>query len=179
MRTDLRRLWWALAIRGLAGVLIGILAFAMPGITLAVLVALFAAWLLVDGIFALVAGLRSRSWLVALEGVLGVVVGIVAVALPGATALALLLLAAAWAVLTGAIEVAAAVMLRRLVTNELWLLFGGIVSIAFGVLLVLNPRAGLLVLTWFVGAYALVSGVILLALALRLRSSMRMAHTLG
>ncbi len=169
MYRDLTVHWWAIAIRGLLGVILGIVAFAFPGITLTLLVALFAAWLVVDGIFALMAGARSRSWLVLAEGAIGVIVGIVAVLYPAITAFALLLLVAGWAILTGILEIVAAVGLRRVIHNEFWLGLAGVASIVFGILLVANPRAGLLVLTWFIGAYALVWGVIQLALAFRLR----------
>ncbi len=173
MYRDLTVNWWAIAIRGLLGVILGIVAFALPAITLALLVALFAAWLVVDGIFALIAGARSRSWLVMAEGVVGLVIGIVTVLFPAITALALLLLAAGWAIVTGILEIVASVGLRRVIHNEFWLGLAGVASIVFGILLVANPRAGLLVLTWLVGAYAFVWGVIQLALAFRLRSHQR------
>jgi uncharacterized membrane protein HdeD (DUF308 family) len=177
MYGDLSVHWWAIAIRGLLGVVLGIVAFAFPGITLTVLVALFAAWLVVDGIFALLAGARSRSWLVVAEGVIGVLVGIVAVLFPAITAFALLLLAAGWAIVTGILEIVTAVGMRRVIQNEFWLGLAGVASIVFGILLVANPRAGLLVLTWLIGAYALVWGVIQLALAFRLRQFERGGRT--
>jgi uncharacterized membrane protein HdeD (DUF308 family) len=125
----------------------------------------------VDGVFALVAGALGRSWLLILEGVLGVVAGIIALVWPGITAIALLFVVAAWALLTGVAELAAAIRLRRLIRNEWLLVIGGVASVVFGILLVVNPRAGLLALVWLVGAYALVFGVILVGLAYRLRSS--------
>jgi uncharacterized membrane protein HdeD (DUF308 family) len=163
--------WWAIGLRGVAGILLGIAAFAWPGITLFVLVILFGAYALVDGVFALVAGALGRSWLLILEGVLGVVAGIIALVWPGITAIALLFVVAAWALLTGVAELAAAIRLRRLIRNEWLLVIGGVASVVFGILLVVNPRAGLLALVWLVGAYALVFGVILVGLAYRLRSS--------
>jgi uncharacterized membrane protein HdeD (DUF308 family) len=163
--------WWAIGLRGVAGILLGIAAFAWPGITLFVLVILFGAYALVDGVFALVAGALGRSWLLILEGVLGVVAGIIALVWPGITAIALLFVVAAWALLTGVAELAAAIRLRRLIRNEWLLVIGGAASVVFGILLVVNPRAGLLALVWLVGAYALVFGVILVGLAYRLRSS--------
>jgi uncharacterized membrane protein HdeD (DUF308 family) len=107
--------------------------------------------------------------LIAAEGALGVVAGLVAVLIPALTALALALLIAAWAILTGIAELAAAIRLRRLISNE-WLLAGaGILSIVFGLLIALFPGAGLVAIVWIIGAYALVWGVMLLALAFRLR----------
>jgi uncharacterized membrane protein HdeD (DUF308 family) len=163
--------WWVLAIRGLIGIALGIAAFAWTGITLTVLILIFAAYLLVDGAFAIVAGIRGRSWLLALEGALGIAVGVVAVLWPAITALALLLLIAAWAVLTGIVELAAAVLLRRILRNEWLLVVAGIASLVFGVLLVLSPSAGLVTIVWLIGAYALITGVLSLGLALRMRSN--------
>ena len=173
----LSRNWWALALRGLAAILFGILAFAWPGITLFVLVIFFGAYMLVDGIFAIVAAVRAageeaRWWLMLLEGVLGVVVGLVAFFWPGLTALALLYLIAAWAIVTGIMEIAAAIRLRREVVGEWALILGGAFSVLFGVLLVVIPaRAGLLSLTWLIGAYAVVFGILLVVLAFRVRNA--------
>ncbi len=173
----LSRNWWALALRGLAAILFGILAFAWPGITLFVLILFFGAYMLVDGIFAIVAAVRAagdeaRWWLMLLEGILGVVVGLVAFFWLGLTALALLYLIAAWAIVTGIMEIAAAIRLRREVVGEWALILGGALSVLFGVLLVVIPaRAGLLSLTWLIGAYAVVFGVLLVVLAFRLRNA--------
>ena len=173
----LSRNWWALALRGLAAILFGILAFAWPGITLFVLVVFFGAYMLVDGIFAIVAAVRAageqaRWWLLLLEGVLGVGVGLVAFFWPGLTALALLYLIAAWAIVTGIMEIAAAIRLRREMVGEWALILGGALSVLFGVLLVVIPaRAGLLSLTWLIGAYAVVFGVLQVILAFRVRNA--------
>jgi uncharacterized membrane protein HdeD (DUF308 family) len=163
--------WWAVGLRGIAAILLGIAAFAWPAITLFVLVILFGAYALVDGAFAAVAGVLGRSWLLIVEGVLGVVAGIVALVWPGITAIALLFVVAAWALVTGVAELAAAIRLRRLIRNEWLLVIGGVASVVFAILLVVNPRAGLLTIVWLIGAYALVFGVILVGLAYRLRGS--------
>jgi uncharacterized membrane protein HdeD (DUF308 family) len=173
----LSRNWWALALRGLAAILFGILAFAWPGITLFVLVIFFGAYMLVDGIFAIVAAVRAageqaRWWLMLVEGILGVVVGLVTFFWPGLTAFALLYLIAAWAIVTGIMEIAAAIRLRREMVGEWALILGGAFTVLFGVLLVVIPaRAGLLSLTWLIGAYAVVFGVLLVVLAFRVRSA--------
>ena len=173
----LSRNWWALALRGLAAILFGVLAFAWPGITLFVLVIFFGAYMLVDGIFAIVAAVKAageeaRWWLMLLEGILGVGVGLVAFFWPGLTALALLYLIAAWAIATGIMEIAAAIRLRREMVGEWALILGGALSVLFGVLLVVIPaRAGLLSLTWLIGAYAVVFGVLLVILAFRVRNA--------
>jgi uncharacterized membrane protein HdeD (DUF308 family) len=170
MGTAIADRWWVLALRGIAGILLGIAAFAWPGITLLVLVILFGAYALVDGVFALIAGAMSRSWVLLAEGVLGVVAGVVALVWPGITAVALLFVVAAWALLTGAAELYGAIRLRRVIKNEWLLIVAGVASILFAILLVINPAAGLLTLVWLTGAYALVFGVIMLGLAFRLRS---------
>ncbi len=163
--------WWALAIRGVGGILLGIAAIVWPGITLLVLIAIFAAYLLIDGAFAVLVGARGRSWLLAVEGAAGVVAAILAVLWPGITALILVYLVAAWAIVTGALELGAAYLLRQVVKNEWLLVVGGLVSIVFGILLAINPAAGLVTIVWLFGAYMLIFGVVILALALRLRNT--------
>jgi uncharacterized membrane protein HdeD (DUF308 family) len=163
--------WWALALRGLIAMLFGIVAFVWTGAAFTVLVVLFAAYMLVTGVLALIAGIMGRSWMIGLQGVLGIAVGALTFRWPGITALILVYLVAAWAIATGVTELAAAFLLRRVLRNEWLLVLGGIVSFLFGALLLVNPLAGMLTITWIFGAYALISGVVLLLLALRLRGS--------
>jgi len=159
-----------------AAILLGILAFAWPGITLFVLVLFFGAYMLVDGIFAIVAAVRAageedRWWLLLIEGILGVLAGLVAFFWPGLTALALLYFIAAWAIVTGIMEIVAAIRLRQEIEGEWALGLSGLLSVIFGILLVVLPApAGLLSLVWLVGAYAVATGVLLLILAFRVRS---------
>ena len=165
--------WWALAIRGIAGILLGIAALAWTSITLVVLIALFAAYLAVDGLFAVIGGVRGRSWLLVIEGVIGVVAALVVVRWPGITALVGVYLIAAWAIVTGVLELGAAYLLRRIISNEWILVVGGAVSVLFGVLLAINPTAGLVTIVWLFGAYMILFGSLTLALGLRLRNAPR------
>jgi uncharacterized membrane protein HdeD (DUF308 family) len=173
------RNWWAVAIRGALAVLFGVLAFAWPGITVLVLVTLFGAYALVDGAIAIAHAVRGggaaagrRGWLV-VEGIAGVAAGVIAFAWPAITALALVLLIAAWAVVTGIVEIFVAIRLRRELEGEWLLALGGGASIVAGVLLAARPGVGALAVVWLIAAYAIVFGIVLLALAVRLR---RLSH---
>lgn len=171
---ELRRNWWLVALRGVAAIVFGALAFVWPAITLIALVFLFAAYALVDGVTNVVTGIRSRGrdqrwWLPVLEGVAGIVAGLLAFFLPGITALVLLYIIAAWAVVTGALEIAAAIQLRKQIEGEWLLALSGVASIVFGVLLMILPGPGALALVWLIGGYAIAFGMVLTALAVRLR----------
>jgi uncharacterized membrane protein HdeD (DUF308 family) len=166
--------WWVFALRGIAALVFGILAFIWPETTLTVLVFLFGAYVLVDGVSLLVALVRGddvarrHGWAVGIMGVLGIVAGVVTFAWPGLTALSLLYLVAFWAIATGAFQVIAAIQLRRELDNEFWMALGGVASIVFGALLVASPGAGLISLVWLVGIWSVVFGVSSLGLAYRL-----------
>lgn len=171
----LSRNWWAVVLRGVAGVVFGIGIFLMPGLSLAVLVLLFGAYAFVDGIFGIVSAIRRRGtsdrwWLLLLEGIAGVAVGIITLLWPGITAFVLLYLIAFWALITGVLEEAAAFRLRQVITNEWLLVLTGLTSIALGVVLLLFPRAGVLAVVLWIGAYAFVTGILLIALGFRLRT---------
>lgn len=165
--------WWAMALRGVAGILIGIVAFIAPGATLLSLALLFGAYLLVDGVFGIVSAVRAASrnerWgLLLLEAVANIVMGVIALVFPVSAVLAFVLVTAAWALLTGGIMVAAAFRLDQS-HGRWWLALGGVASVVFGVLLLLSPLLGAVVLTWWLGAYALVFGAMLLGLAFKLK----------
>jgi uncharacterized membrane protein HdeD (DUF308 family) len=170
----LARNWWLLLLRGFAGVLFGVLTFIAPGISLAALVLLFGAYALVDGVFSLFAAIRRRSqdpwWLLVLRGITGIAAGVLTLLWPGITALALLYVVAAWALVGGGLEIAAAIRLRKVIRNEWLLVLGGLASLALGTLLVLFPGPGALALVLWIGAYAIVSGALMIALAIRLRT---------
>jgi uncharacterized membrane protein HdeD (DUF308 family) len=165
--------WWAIALRGVAAVVLGLIALWMPVAAMLTLAYLFAAYLLVDGVFALIAGLRAvrhhtRWGLLVGEGVLNLVMGSVAALVPAAAVVAFVLLTAAWALLTGGLMLAAAFNLHD-THGRWWLAAGGAVSMVWGVVLLIAPMIGALVLTWWLGAYAIVFGIAMLALAFTLR----------
>jgi uncharacterized membrane protein HdeD (DUF308 family) len=150
-----------------------VIAIVWPGPTVAVLVILLGAFALVEGVTNVVAGVRGREgWAIA-EGIISVVVGIVIVVWPAITALALLYVVAAWAIITGIVRIVAAVQLRRMIRNE-WLLVGsGVASIIFGAIAAVFPGAGILALIWLLGAWLIVLGALLIALGFSLR---QLAH---
>jgi uncharacterized membrane protein HdeD (DUF308 family) len=170
--------WWVLALRGLFAIIFGVLALIWPGLTLFALIMLFGAYALVDGIFAVIAGIASyghneRWWAMLLGGVAGILVGLLTFFYPGTTALVLVYFIAAWALLTGILGIAAAIRLRKEIEGEWMMILSGILSIIFGVFLIVAPGAGALGLTLVIGAYAIVFGILLLILAFRLRGMPR------
>jgi uncharacterized membrane protein HdeD (DUF308 family) len=168
--------WWALALRGLVAVLFGLLTFFLPGITLVTLVLLFGVYALVDGVFNVFAFFRvaSHQWALLVEGVVGILAGVLTFAWPAITAIALLYLIAFWAILTGIFEIVAGIRLRKTIANEWLLILMGVLSLLFGFLIILAPGTGALAIVLWIGAYALVFGIFLLALAFRLRGHRRL-----
>jgi uncharacterized membrane protein HdeD (DUF308 family) len=167
--------WSALALRGVVAIAFGILAFLLPGLTLGALILLFAAYAIVDGVSHVITGFRQPSGdgpdvLMILGGIAGIAAGAIAVILPGITALFLLALIGAWAILTGAAEIVAAYRLRKAISGEWLLALDGALSIAFGLYVLLFPGAGAIALVWLIAAFAVVSGITLLMLAFRMRS---------
>lgn len=178
----LARNWWAVLIRGVIAVIFGILAYLWPGATWVAVAILFGAYALVDGIFAIVAAVRAaetqqRWWPFVIEGIVGIVIAAITFYDVRITIFALYFTIAAWAFLTGIFEIVAAIELRKHVANEFWLILGGIASIAFAVLMIWFPLAGFLAITWLIAAYAIVFGIMLIALAFRLRSHLPAAPT--
>jgi uncharacterized membrane protein HdeD (DUF308 family) len=173
MLLDLAGRWWALALRGLFAVLFGLLTFFIPGITLLTLVLMFGAYAILDGIFDIVSSTRSFGdhWSLMIEGIIGIVIGILTFIWPGITATVLVYLIAFWAIFTGVLEIVAGIRLRKAITNELWLILMGILSLLFGVLILFFPGAGALALVLWIGAYFMVFGILLIILALRLRGA--------
>ena len=172
--TVVARNWWALLLRGVLGMAFGAFAIAIPAAAFAVIVLGFGAYALVDGVFNIVAALRDargeRGWgALLLSGVAGVLAGLVTFAAPGLASLVLLYVIAGWAMLTGALEVTAAIRLRRQITGEWLMALNGALSLAFGLLILVAPLAGALAVVLLIGIYAFISGLVLLALGLRLR----------
>ena len=170
----LSRFWWTLVLRGLAAIVFGLLAWFWPGVTIAVLVLFFGAYVLVDGFIALYSALSGRSpsesrWLVGLIGALGVLLGILALWRPAAAALALLMYIAAWSLVTGVLQIVAAIRLRKEIEGEFWLALAGALSVLFAVMVLIFPAAGALALIWVIAAYAVAYGIALLLLGFKVR----------
>jgi uncharacterized membrane protein HdeD (DUF308 family) len=175
----LTRSWWLLLLRGVAGIVFGISAFIWPGLTVLALTLLYGAYALADGVTALGAAFTGGgdkdakgaipTWWLALIGLLGIAAGAVAFLWPGLTAFALIIMIGAWAVTIGVLEIIGALWLRKEIEDEWLLIVAGLVSVLFGLALLLRPGAGALALAWAIGAFALLSGVLHLAFALRLK----------
>jgi uncharacterized membrane protein HdeD (DUF308 family) len=181
MLQALARNWWMLLIRGIAAVLFGVAILIAPNIALTALVLLWGAYAVVDGIFAVVTGIQGQPayanrWLTILEGVVSIIAGVIAFIWPGVTATALLYVIAAWAVITGILEVVAAIQLRKEISDEFWLGLGGVLSVVFGVLLFVYPSAGILSLLWLLAIYLIVFGVTTIFLSFRLRTEIDHPH---
>lgn len=170
----LQRSWWFVLIRGLAALVFGVLSFANPAVSLATLVLLAGCYLLVDGAIGVWLGLSSRKrnddwWVLLLWGLAGIAAGVLTFTAPGITALALLFYIAAWAVVTGVLQIVAAVRLRKEISGE-WLMgLAGVVSVGFGLFLMARPDAGALAVLWAIASYALMLGLILIVLAFKVR----------
>jgi uncharacterized membrane protein HdeD (DUF308 family) len=167
--------WWLFTLRGVLGIIFGILALIFPGPTILSLVLLFSAYMLVDGIFGIISAVRAirrkedRWGLLIFEGLLDIATGVVAFLWPALTVVAFVWLIAAWAIVSGGLMTAAGFRLN-IEHGRWWLVLGGLLSLAYGVLLIITPLIGAVVLTWWLGAYALVFGVALVIFSLKLRS---------
>jgi uncharacterized membrane protein HdeD (DUF308 family) len=174
MPFELSKTWWALVLRGIVGLLLGIAAISRPGITLFLMVTLFAAYALLDGALAIAAALRAsrteERWAPLLvEGIMGVGVGAATFLWPHVTVLVLLTMIAVWAVAKGVFEVITAIHLRKLITGEWLLALGGVLSVLLGVVVVVRPVVGALGLALLIGMYVFFYGIVLIALGFRLR----------
>jgi uncharacterized membrane protein HdeD (DUF308 family) len=165
--------WWLLLLRGIAAIIFGVLAFAWPGLTLLTLIMVYGAFALVDGVLAIIAavtcGAPAPRWWLAIVGLLGIATGLLMFLMPGLTALVLLYFIAGWAIATGVFQIVGAIRLRKEIDNEWFLILAGIVSVLFGVGVMMAPGAGALALVWVIGTYAVIMGILLVALAFRLK----------
>jgi len=170
----LRNNWWAVVLRGVLAILLAIITFAIPGITIAFLVTVFGIYALIDGVFAIVSTIRAahghRRWgALLLEGIIGILFGLYAILFPIAAAAAFVMILAFWAILTGVFEIAAAIRLRRHIQGEWFLILTGILSILMGFLLFAAPISGAVFLVWVLAGYGLIFGVLLILLGFRIR----------
>jgi uncharacterized membrane protein HdeD (DUF308 family) len=175
----LTRSWWLLLLRGLVAIVFGLLTWFQPGISLAALILLFGAFVMADGIlgtWTAIAGRKDNEywWVLLLEGLVGIGIGLLAFFAPGITALAILFYIAIWAIATGVLEIAAAVRLRREIKGEWMLILAGLASVVLGILLMARPGVGALAVLWLIGFYAIVFGVLLVILAFRARGFARL-----
>jgi uncharacterized membrane protein HdeD (DUF308 family) len=165
--------WWLVLLRGIAAIVFGLLAFAWPGLTLLTLVLFYGAFALVDGVLAVIAAIKGGTpaprWWLAIVGIAGIVAGALTFLWPGITALVLLFFIAGWAIAIGIFEIVGAIKLRKEIDNEWLLIAGGVLSVLFGIAVLIMPGAGALAVVWMIGIYAIIYGVILVMFALRLR----------
>ena len=169
----LKRHWWIPVLRGVAAIIFGVIAFTHPVMAAATLVLFFGAWVLIDGVFRVVGaiGHRDPDWGSDLIiGILGIIVGLLTFHAPGITALALVIYIAAWALMTGATEIALAIKMRREIKGEWFLILMGLASIIFAAFLLWNPLAGAAALIWVIAWYAVIVGVLAIFFGFRLRS---------
>jgi uncharacterized membrane protein HdeD (DUF308 family) len=174
MANALAKCWWVLLLRGIAAIVFGVLAFIWPGLTLVTLVLLYGAFALVDGVLALVAAFTGGAkpvptWWLILIGIAGIAAGVITFLWPGITAVLLVLFIGAWALVHGVLEIIAAIQLRKEIDNEWTLILGGVVSVLFGLVVLIAPGAGALGLIWAIAAYSIVFGILFIGLAFRMR----------
>ena len=167
--------WWLLLLRGIAAIVFGILAFVWPGITLLSLTLLWGAYALADGVLALWAAISGKGaeitprWWLAVVGIAGILAGLLTFGLPGTAMQVLLIFISSWAIVIGAMQIWGAIQLRKEIEGEWLLIVSGLLSIAYGIILIVQPAAGALALVWLIGWYAILLGVDYVALAVRLR----------
>ena len=160
--------------RGIVSVIIGIIAFVWPGVTIGTLIGLFALYALIDGAMNLYLGLgrhlgRNLPWGQLLQGIVGILAGIVTFLWPALTAQLLIFFIGTWAIFNGILQIVAAVRLRKIIRGEWLLALGGAMSIVFGAVVIGRPGVALVGLSWSLGVFAVLSGLLLIALGIRLR----------
>jgi uncharacterized membrane protein HdeD (DUF308 family) len=171
--------WWLLLLRGIAAIAFGVLAFFWPGLTLVTLTLLWGAYALMDGVIAIWAAFNASGgdagprWWLGLSGVAGTLAGVVTFYYTGTTTLVLLMFIAVWAIIIGTLQIWGAIVLRKVLQHEWLLILSGVLSIAFGVVLLAQPGTGALALVWTIAWYAIFFGCFYVALAFRLKQYKR------
>jgi uncharacterized membrane protein HdeD (DUF308 family) len=173
---DLSSRWGWVVLRGVVAILFGLLAFSRPGVMSLTLLMLFAAYAFVGGISAIIAAAKREragaSWgALMIDGILGIAVAVVAVLWPASALIAFVWVLAAWALITGALEVTSAITLRKVIEHEWAMGLAGLATIALGVIMLMRPVIGAVAVVWWLGAYALVFGALMLVVGFRLRSA--------
>lgn len=165
--------WWLLLLRGLFAILFGVTAFAWPGLTLALLIMIWGAYAGIDGVFSIIAAIKGGSpmprWWLIVAGLLGIGAAVVCFVNPGITAMVLIMIIAWWSIIRGIFEIIGAIQLRKEIDGEWWLVLSGVFSVLFGAFLLARPGAGALALVWLIATFAIVFGILLVALSLRLK----------
>ena len=173
------RNWWTTVLRGVCAILFGLLALAWPGVTLAALVLVWGAYAFADGVLAFATAFSDTAerpwWALVLTGLVSIGAALFAFFYPGLTAVGLLFVIAFWAIASGALAIVSAIELRRHIEGEVWLGLAGVVSVLFGMLLIARPAIGALAVVWMIGAYAIVSGVLLIALGMEVKRMAKVA----
>lgn len=166
--------WWLIVLRGICAIVFGVFAWTHPGATLGALILLFGAYAFVDGILSFASAISGSSdtpwWALLLEGLVSFGAAAAALFFPGISAVVLLWIIAAWAIVTGALEIVAAIQLRKVIEGEVWLGLAGLGSVLFGLLLMVRPAVGALAVMWLIGLYAVFFGILLVALGFRMRT---------
>lgn len=174
MLERLARNWWVITLRGALAILFGVLAFVWPVPALAVLVILFASYALIGGIFAVIGAISNsvggQRWWVLVEGIAGIIAGVLTLVWPGITSFTLVIFIGFWAIISGVFEIFAAIDMRKIIKDEWLFVLSGILSIVFGFLILARPLAGALVIVWMVAFYAVTFGITMIILGIRLRS---------
>jgi uncharacterized membrane protein HdeD (DUF308 family) len=174
MKEMLAKAWWIVALRGVAAVLFGLLAWFWPGLTLLFLIGLFAAFAILSGVGYVAGALQNRAkqgwWLILLLGLVNIGAGVFAFFYPGVTAFALVIIIAVNAIFSGVLDISTAIRLRKEIEGEWMLALSGLVSIVFGGMLIVMPGAGALALVWVIAAFSIAAGILLIFLGFRLKS---------
>jgi uncharacterized membrane protein HdeD (DUF308 family) len=174
MSVMFRRNWWALLLRGLAAIVFGVLTWLQPAASAAALVLVFGIYVLVDGVLAIISSFQSRQesrhwWVVLIWGLISAVVGLLMLFQPAVTALVMTIYIGVWALMTGVMEIVAAMRLRKEIQGEWLLILGGLISVLFGIFVLMQPAAGMMAMLWVLATYAVVFGVLMVILAFKVR----------